>query len=51
MTNFGVTPPSALFGLIQAKNSMSVIFDLDFVLTNNSPRVHPSPKSVDALRR
>ena len=51
MTDFGVTPPSAVFGLIRAQNSMSVIFDLDFVLTNNSPGVHLSPKSVDTQRR
>jgi hypothetical protein len=51
MTDFGVTPPTALFGLIRAQNSMSVIFDLDFVLTNNSPGAHPAPKSVDALLR
>ena len=50
MTDFGVTPPTALFGLIRAQNSMSVIFDLDFVLTNNSPGRYLSPKSVDALR-
>jgi hypothetical protein len=51
MTDFGVTPPAALLGLVRAQNSMSVIFDLDFVLTNNSPATHSSPKSVDALRR
>ena len=31
MSDFGVKPPSGLFGLIRAGNSMSVIFDLDFI--------------------
>jgi hydrogenase maturation factor len=30
MTDFGVTPPDALFGLIHARDSLSVIFNLDF---------------------
>jgi len=32
MSDFGVTPPVALFGLIKAGNQVLVIFDLDFVL-------------------
>jgi hypothetical protein len=32
MTDFGVTPPGALFGLIKADDKVSVIFDLDLVL-------------------
>jgi hypothetical protein len=31
MSDFGVTPPSALFGLIHAQNQVQVIFDLDLV--------------------
>jgi len=30
MTNFGVTAPTALFGLIRARDVLSVIFSLDF---------------------
>jgi len=51
MTDFGVTPPTALLGLIRARDSLSVIFDLDFVLTNNSPGTRPPLKTVDASRR
>jgi polyisoprenoid-binding protein YceI len=28
MTDFGITPPSALFGAIRARNSLTVRFDL-----------------------
>jgi YceI-like domain len=31
MTDFGVTPPTALFGLIRAHDSVSVLFNLHFV--------------------
>jgi hypothetical protein len=31
MTDFKVTPPTALFGLIRAQDSLSVIFNLDFI--------------------
>jgi hypothetical protein len=39
MTDFGVTPPGALFGLIKAEDKVNVIFDLDLVLAD-----HPSEK-------
>jgi len=32
MSDFGVTPPVALFGLIKAGNQVRVIFDLDLVM-------------------
>lgn len=41
MTDFGVTPPTALFDLIRAQDSLSVIFDLDFVRTDDSPGIRP----------
>jgi hypothetical protein len=28
MTDFGVTPPTALFGAVRARNSLTVHFDL-----------------------
>jgi hypothetical protein len=31
MSDFGVTPPTALLGLIRARDSLSVDFDLDFI--------------------
>jgi hypothetical protein len=36
MTDFGVTPPTAFLGLIRARDSLSVIFDLEFVLTDEN---------------
>jgi hypothetical protein len=35
MTDFGVTPPGALFGLIKAGNQVLVIFDLDLILVGH----------------
>jgi hypothetical protein len=46
MTDFGVIPPQALFGLIKANDHVLVIFDLDLVLVDHSPAVH----TVDAPR-
>lgn len=41
MSDFGVTPPSALFGLIKADNQVSVQFDLDLVdSTQTRPDLH-----------
>ncbi len=37
MTDFGMTPPGALFGLIKADDRVFVVFDLDFVLADHSP--------------
>jgi len=37
MTDFGMTPPGALFGLIKADDQVFVIFDLDLVLAAHSP--------------
>jgi hypothetical protein len=43
MTEFKVTPPTALFGLIRAQDSLSVIFNLDFIpsdaATNSANRI------------
>jgi YceI-like domain len=36
MTDFGVTPPRALFGLIKANERVVVVFDVDFVLVDHS---------------
>lgn len=36
MSSFHITPPSAFFGLIRANDRVSVIFNLDFVLTRHS---------------
>ncbi len=49
MTDFGLTPPTALFGLIRAHNALSVIFNLDFVLAD-PPGRQPSGKASDPLR-
>lgn len=40
MTDFNVTPPTALLGLIRARDSLSVIFDLDFIPADAS--IHPN---------
>jgi hypothetical protein len=37
MTDFGVTPPGALFGLIKAGDQVAVVFDLDLILIDHSP--------------
>jgi hypothetical protein len=37
MSDFSVTPPGKLFGLIKANNYVIVVFDLDFVLMEHSP--------------
>jgi hypothetical protein len=40
MTDFGVAAPTALFGLIRARDSLSVIFHLDF--NQDMPSTNPS---------
>jgi hypothetical protein len=42
MSDFGVTPPVALFGLIRASNQVRVSFDLDLILTHDSLGVPPA---------
>jgi hypothetical protein len=37
MTDFGMTPPGALFGLIKADDPVFVVFDLDLILAPPSP--------------
>jgi hypothetical protein len=37
MSDFGVTRPGALFGLIKASDKVVVVFDLDLVLVDHSP--------------
>jgi hypothetical protein len=37
MSDFGVTPPAALFGLVKANDQVLVIFDLDLVPVDHSP--------------
>lgn len=45
MSDFGVTPPVALFGLIKAENKVNVSFKLDLIPidrdTTGEPNVHP----------
>ena len=45
MTDFKVTPPSALFGIIRAHDSLSVIFNLVFVRTDDPPESQPLLRS------
>ncbi len=52
MSDFGVTPPVALFGLIKADNQVRVIFDLDLVPTQYSLAMRsPAQSLADAQRR
>jgi YceI-like domain len=37
MSDFGVTRPGALFGLVKASDEVLVVFDLDLVLVDRSP--------------
>ncbi len=37
MSDFGITPPRAFFGLFRARDRVFVIFNLDFVLARHSP--------------
>jgi hypothetical protein len=46
MTDFGVTPPTALFGLIRAHDALSVIFNLDFVRAD-APAARPPDKTTE----
>ena len=39
MSDFNITPPVALFGLIKAGESVRVVFDLNLVLKPNSARI------------
>lgn len=39
MSDFGVTPPTAFLGLIRARDSLSVNFDLDFIPADPSSRL------------
>jgi len=37
MTDFGMTPPGALLGLIKANDQVLVVFDLDLILVDHPP--------------
>jgi polyisoprenoid-binding protein YceI len=41
MSDYGITPPTAFFGLIRAHNQVSVIFDLEF-----APATVPAPSTT-----
>jgi len=51
MTDFGVTPPSALLGLIKADDRVTVTFDLDLVLADQPQAVRVAGQAVDAPSR
>lgn len=50
MTDFGVTPPVALFGLIKAADEVHVVFDLDLALSDHSPGIQSFAKTSDPAR-
>ena len=51
MTDFGMTPPQALFGLIRASEQVLANIDLDFVLVNHSTGAMPSVQTAEAPPR
>jgi hypothetical protein len=51
MTDFGVTPPGALFDLIKAEDRVVVVFDLVLVLVDHSPGPGLPAPALDALGR
>lgn len=50
MTDFGVTPPVALFGLIKGGDKVRVIFDLGLVLADHPTSERSSARAGNGVQ-